>query len=117
MPKTQCFQAFPFSGAEGNRTPVRTQIQCTSTVIADILTFPPDNAYQQALPFSSFIYFPSPQSFGNEVSRRSMPGILMAGRQGRQAATRQLMLNCLQRLILIRTFNVVSDHEQLLHFQ
>ena len=36
---------FVNSGAGGNRTRVRTQIQCTSTVIVSALTFPPNNAH------------------------------------------------------------------------
>jgi hypothetical protein len=43
------------NGAEGNQTPVRTYIQCISTVIA-VLSSPPYNAHKKALSFSSFIY-------------------------------------------------------------
>ena len=39
------FDLFSFSGAAGSRTPVRTQIQCTSTVIVSVLTFPPSSAH------------------------------------------------------------------------
>ena len=75
------FDLMRLSGAEGNRTPVRTYIQCTSTVIADVLSFPPDNAHQQALSFSSFINFLLPQSFGNRVFRKGDTGYPCRGKQ------------------------------------
>ena len=105
------------SGAEGNRTPVRTQIQCTSTVIVGVLTFPPESAHRQAQSFSSFMNFLLSQSFDNRVFRWLTPATFVADYEDRWAATRQLMLNYLQRLILNWTFYVVSSHEQLLHLQ
>ena len=111
------FSGITNSGAEGNRTPVRTQIQCTSTVIVGVLTFPPESAHRQAHSFSSFMNFLLPQSFDNRVFRWLTPATFVADNEDRWATTRQLMLNYLQRLILNWTFYVVSSHEQLLHLQ
>ena len=64
----QYLQGFLKSGAEGNRTPVRKPIPCSSTIIVPYLTFPPPS--EKGLPdgFSSFIIRPYAQSFAHVVS-------------------------------------------------
>ena len=62
------FQDFPYNGPEGNRTPVRKPIPCSSTIIVYCLTFPPVNENRHPFPFSSFILHPHTQSFVYVVS-------------------------------------------------
>ena len=52
-----------FSGAEGNRTPVRKSIPCSSTIIVLYLTFPLPSEKGHPDGFSSFIIRPYAQSF------------------------------------------------------
>ena len=56
------------SGAEGNRTPVRKSIPCSSTIIAGYLTFPPPHENRHPCGFSSFMIRPYTQSLMYVVS-------------------------------------------------
>ena len=56
------------SGAEGNRTPVRKSIPCSSTIIVPYLTFPLPSGKKHSDGFSSFIIRPHVQSFTCVVS-------------------------------------------------
>lgn len=58
----------PKSGAEGNRTPVRKSIPCSSTIIVSYLTFPLPSGKKHSDGFSSFIIRPHVQSFTCVVS-------------------------------------------------
>ena len=58
----------PKSGAEGNRTPVRKSIPCSSTIIVPYLTFPLPSGKKHSDGFSSFIIRPHVQSFTCVVS-------------------------------------------------
>ena len=58
-------------GAEGNRTPVRKPIPCSSTIIVRYLTFPPPPENGHPDGFSSFILRPYAQSFAYVVSHIS----------------------------------------------
>ena len=64
----QYLQGFLKSGAEGNRTPVRKSIPCSSTIIVCYLTFPPPSGSRHPDGFSSFILRPQAQSFACVVS-------------------------------------------------
>ena len=56
------------NGAEGNRTPVRKSIPCSSTIIAGYLTFPPPHENRHPCGFSSFMIRPYTQSLMYVVS-------------------------------------------------
>ncbi len=56
------------SGPEGNRTPVRKSIPCSSTIIVCYLPFPPPSESRHPDGFSSFILRPQAQSFACVVS-------------------------------------------------
>ena len=56
------------SGPEGNRTPVRKSIPCSSTIIVPYLTFPLPSGKKHSDGFSSFIIRPHVQSFTCVVS-------------------------------------------------
>ena len=56
------------SGPEGNRTPVRKSIPCSSTIIVPYLTFPLPSGKKHSDGFSSFIIRPHAQSFACVVS-------------------------------------------------
>ena len=65
-PKTNVNTSFwgtCLSGAEGNRTPVRKPIPCSSTIIVLYLTFPLPSEKGHPDGFSSFIIRPYAQSF------------------------------------------------------
>ena len=57
------------SGPEGNRTPVRKSIPCSSTIIVCYFSFPPPSENRHPDGFSSFILRPQAQSFACVVSR------------------------------------------------
>ena len=57
-----------FHGPEGNRTPVRKPIPCSSTIIVCSLKFPPASGNRHPGAFSSFILRPCAQSFAPVVS-------------------------------------------------
>ena len=56
------------SGAEGNRTPVRKPIPCSSTIIVCYLTFPLPHGNRHSCGFSSFMIRPCTQSLVHVVS-------------------------------------------------
>ena len=56
------------SGAEGNRTPVRKPIPCSSTIIVYYLTFPLPHGNRHSCGFSSFMIRPCTQSLVHVVS-------------------------------------------------
>ncbi len=64
----QYLQGFLKSGAEGNRTPVRKPIPCSSTIIVGYLTFPLPHGNRHSCGFSSFIIRPYTQSLMYVVS-------------------------------------------------
>ena len=65
---SQYLPGFLKSGAEGNRTPVRKSIPCSSTIIVPYLTFPLPSGKKHSDGFSSFIIRPHTQSFACVVS-------------------------------------------------
>ena len=67
------------SGPEGNRTPVRKSIPCSSTIIVLYFSFPlpPEKGHPDG--FSSFIIRPHAQSFACVVSHIVDAGILKCG--------------------------------------
>ena len=56
------------SGPEGNRTPVRKPIPCSSTIIVCYLEFPPAPGNRHPDSFGSFMIRPRAQSFARVVS-------------------------------------------------
>lgn len=68
-----------FSGAEGNRTPVRKSIPCSSTIIVLYLTFPLPSEKGHPDGFSSFIIRPYAQSFAYVVSHIVDARVLKCG--------------------------------------
>ena len=75
----QYLQGFLKSGAEGNRTPVRKPIPCSSTIIVSYLTFPPPPGKRHSDGFSSFIIRPYTQSFVYVVSHIVDARVLKCG--------------------------------------
>ena len=69
----------PKSGAEGNRTPVRKSIPCSSTIIVLYLTFPLPSEKGHPDGFSSFIIRPYAQSFAYVVSHIVDARVLKCG--------------------------------------
>lgn len=73
------FDASSSGGAEGNRTPVRKPIPCSSTIIVSYLTFPPPPGKRHSDGFSSFIIRPYTQSFVYVVSHIVDARVLKCG--------------------------------------
>lgn len=67
------------NGAEGNRTPVRKPIPCSSTIIVLYLTFPPPSEKEHPDGFSSFMIRPHAQSFACVVSHIIDARVLKCG--------------------------------------
>lgn len=67
------------NGADGNRTPVRKSIPCSSTIIVLYLTFPLPSEKGHPDGFSSFIIRPYAQSFAYVVSHIVDARVLKCG--------------------------------------
>ena len=76
-PRPVVFEYGTRSGPEGNRTPVRKSIPCTSTIIVRSLTFPLPDDNEQPSGFGSFIIRLQAQSFACIVSHMVDARILM----------------------------------------
>ena len=90
-----------YDGPEGNRTPVRKPIPCSSTIIVCSLTFPPSAGSRHPADFSSFILRPYRQSLLHVVSYIIDARFLTCRCAKADSCTRQRLLNCLQRLYLV----------------
>ena len=93
------------NGAEGNRTPVRKPIPCSSTIISCSFTFPPPYENKHPYGFSSFMLRPYTQSLIYVVSHKIDARFLMCECIKADSSIKLRMLNYLQRLILILPFN------------
>ena len=67
------FLRFLNNGAEGSRTPVRKPIHCTSTSLANCLTFPPSGLNQHNPDFSRLQYAHSHEPLTMSFPTYSMP--------------------------------------------
>lgn len=93
------------NGPEGNRTPVRKPIPCSSTIIVCYLSFPPSSGSRHPDDFSSFIIRPPGQSLPGVVSYIVDARFSACRCAKADSCTRQRLLNYLQRLYLILPFN------------
>ena len=94
-----------FYGPEGNRTPVRKPIPCSSTIISCSFTFPPPYENKHPYGFSSFMLRPYTQSLIYVVSHKIDARFLMCECIKADSSIKLRMLNYLQRLILILPFH------------